>query len=99
MTIRANTTKEEVDAAAFGDLSLIARTLGIQVSGIAVEDIYVLRANIDMRKEIVPHKRMVALRMLLRKAYVFIHIECNHILKADYALLIELDKVLIHTEG
>ena len=99
MTIRANTTKEEVDAAAFGDLSLIARAFGIQVCCIAVEDIYVLRANIDMREEIVPHKRMVALRMLLRKAYVFIHIECDHILEAYYALLIEFNKMLIHTEG
>ena len=34
-----------------------------------------------MLEEIVPHERVVALRVLLRKIYIFIHIECNNILE------------------
>ncbi len=43
-------------------------------------------------KKIVPHKRMVTLRMISRQADIFIHVERNDVLKRHYTCLIKFDQ-------
>ena len=32
-------------------------------------------------EKVIPHERVIALRMIFRQSYIFIHVECNHILE------------------
>ena len=47
---------------------------------------------IDMVEEIFVHERVVALRMLLRKSYILIHVERNDILERNFTGFYHSDK-------
>ena len=54
--------------------------------------------DINMTKEVIPHKRIVAFRMFLRQTNIFIHIECYYILERNNSFLIKVDQSFIHTQ-
>ena len=54
--ILAYAADKEVDASSSLDTSLITSALSLQILGIAVEDVYILRLDVNMREEVVPHK-------------------------------------------
>ena len=37
--------------------------------------------------------------MLLGQAYIFVHVECNHIAEAHLASLMQLDEMLVQAQG
>jgi hypothetical protein len=55
--------------------------------------------DIDMGKEVIPHKPVVTPGMILRQSYIFIHIKGNDILKRNLSLFIEPYQFLIGQEG
>ena len=98
MAIRTDTTQEQVYATDRFHASLIRRTLSLQILGVTIQDIYVLRFDIDMTEEIIPHERMIAFRMIFRKTDILIHIESDHILERYDTLLVQFNQVLVHTQ-
>ena len=87
----ANPTKKEHDTSVVFDFLLIASALSYQILGIAVKNIHILFADINVREEILPHESMVTLRVILWNTHIFIHVESNYIAETNLALLIELD--------
>lgn len=62
------TSNKEFNPACSLDLLLKGVTLGLQVSGIPIQNVGVFRVDVNVLEEIIPHERMVALWMLSRKA-------------------------------
>lgn len=48
-----------------------------------------------MIKEIVVHKGMIAFRVLLWQANVFIHVECHNMLKAYFTCFVQRNQMLV----
>ena len=95
MAILAYATHKEVDATRCNDSSLVGSTLRNEILGITVEDVYILLADIHMAEEVVPHKRVVALGVLLGKTYILIHIKGHYILERHLASLMQADKLTV----
>lgn len=64
--------EEQVDASGCYDLVLVCGALGVQVLGVAVEDVNVLRLGVDAGEEVVGHKAVVGLWMGLFQVYVLV---------------------------
>jgi hypothetical protein len=80
------------------DFLLIASALCHEILCVTVEDVYVLRTDIDVREEVLPHKGVVALRVILWNTHILIHIESNYVTEAYFTLFVEFDEVAVHTE-
>ena len=80
------------------DFCLVARTFGLQVGSVAVEDIHILFADVDMREEVVPHKTMVTLGVVFGQADILVHIECYHVAERHFARAVEFYQMAVHTE-
>lgn len=98
MAVRTYATHKEIDSACLGDHLLVMVALGLQVGGVAVEDMDVLFLDVDVVEEVIPHEAVVALGMIDGKAYIFVHIEGHYILKREDSFLIELYQVLVEAE-
>ena len=98
MSVGADTAHEEVDATVGLDFLFIACTPGIQVGSVAVQDIGVLRLDVYMAEEVVPHKGIVAFGMFLGQTYILVHIESHYVLKRHDAFLVQVDKFLVHAQ-
>ena len=59
--IPSPTSHKELDATGLRYLGLVAGTLGLQVGARAVQQVHVLRVDVDVLEEVVPHVRVVAL--------------------------------------
>ena len=99
VTIGANAAHEEVNAAGILDGLLVGSALGSQILGIAVQDVHVLLLDVNVREEVGPHEAMVALGVLFGQTYIFVHVKGDDILEADLTSLVELDEVLVQTQG
>jgi len=99
MTIRTDTTQEEVDTTYGEDRFLVGSALGLEVGGITVEDVYVLLLDVDVAEEVLPHEGVVALGMILGDTYVLIHIEGDDVLKGYAPGLMSCHQGTIHAEG
>ena len=75
MAVFADTAKEQVNAACLNDGLLIVLALNLEVRSVSVENVDVLSRLIYMVEKIFVHERVVALRMLLRKTYILVHVE------------------------
>ena len=80
------------------DLGLITRALSRQIRRIAVQDIDILLADVDMTKEVIPHEAVVTLRVLFRQTHILVHVECHHIAEAHFARFVQLNQMFVHTE-
>ena len=98
MAIRSDAAHEQVDSACSSDGLLIILALSLQVFSITVQYMHILLLDVDMAEEVVPHKRVVALRMLLRQIDILVHIERNHILERNFASLVQVDEFSIQSQ-
>ena len=72
VAILAYAGQEEVDAACRLDLGLVRDALGLEVGGVAVEDVDIARVNVYVREEVLPHEGVVALWVVPRDPDVFV---------------------------
>lgn len=72
MTIRPDTAKEELDAARLLDFFFVCNAFRFQIRCVAVQDIDILRINIDMREEVFVHEAVVTLGMIPWDAHIFV---------------------------
>ena len=98
MPVGANAAEEQIHAAGSLHAGFVGSTFSFQVFSIAVEDVYILRLDVDVAEEVVPHERMIAFGMFFRQADVFIHIERDDVLERYHALLVQLNQVFVHTQ-
>ena len=98
MSVGTYTAHKEVDTAVRLNLFLITCTFGIEVGSVTVQDVGILRLDIDVTEEVIPHKRIVAFGMFLRQAYIFVHVESHHVLERYDAFLVQVDQGLVHTQ-
>ena len=90
---------EEVYPAVGLDFLLKAGALGIQVGGVAVQDVGILGLDVDVAEEVVPHEGVVALGVLLGQAHILVHVEGDYVLEGNDALLVQVDQLLVHAQG
>jgi len=87
-----------MDAASLGDFKFILLALGREVAGVAVEDVHILRKDVDVLEEVVPHEIVVALRMVAGQPHVLVHVERLDVLERNSALAMKLDQFLVHSQ-
>ena len=98
MTIGADTSDEEVDAASFHDHLLVVLALSSEVGGIAVEDVDVLLRTVDMIEQVTGHEGMIALGMGLGQTNILVHIEGNNVLEGNFACTVCLYEGVVHAD-
>lgn len=86
---RRYTAEEQLDSSNFTDFFFVFCTFCFQVLRIAIEDMNIPWINVDMRKQVFMHKRVVRLfvipqsdhilQFIPRQIDVFVHIECDNI--------------------
>ncbi len=96
MAVGAYTAHKQVDSAIAADFFLETGAFGLKVGGIPVEYIHILAGDVDMAEKIVPHKAVIAFRMLLGQPAIFIHIERHNVAERNLSLIIQLYKLTVH---
>jgi len=92
------TSDEKVDSTGSFNLLLVGQAFGLQIGGVAVQNVDVLRQNIDVLEEIVPHKVVIRFGVITRQVDVFIHVERLDVSERNSALLMEFDQFTVHAE-
>lgn len=77
---------EQLDATGLLDLRLVRGALRLQVWCIAIEDVRILRIDVDVTEKVLIHKRMITFGVLARQSNVFVHVEGDHVLERHRAL-------------
>ena len=77
----SNTTKEELNASKAFNSFFIVVALRNQIHGVSVENIDILRWNIDVLEEVLMHEVVVGLRVIERKTNILIHVERDNVLE------------------
>ena len=70
------------------DFFFVTATFFIMIVRIAVQNIDVLRLNINVVEKIVMHEAVIAFRVFFRKTHIFIHVECDHMFKTHFTGLV-----------
>lgn len=83
VAVLANAGKEEVDTADGLDGIFVGDALGLEVLGIAVQDVHVGGVDIDVGEEILPHEGVVGFGVVAGNAHVLIHVESDDMLEGD----------------
>ena len=99
VSVNAAAAEEQINSAKGRNLILVSLALGIKVLSHTVQYVYVLRRDIYVIEEIIVHKVPIALVMLSRKSYVFVHIEGYDVLEAYLACLIHSNKPFVNAKG
>ena len=99
MAVRTDAAHEQVDAAGSEDGLLVVLALGLQVLGIAVEDMDIFLLDVNMAEEVVPHEGVVALGVLLREIDVLVHVEGDDVLERHLAGLVQGYQLPVHAQG
>ena len=84
-SIGSDTREEELDPAVLLDLVLVPPALDGEVSCIAVEQVGILRLDVNVAEEVVPHEGVVALGVIARQLAVLVHVERHHVLEGHLA--------------
>ena len=61
-------------------------------------NIHVLGTNVDVREEVAPHERVVALFMVFGQVAVLVHIEGHHVAERHDSLVVQLNQVFVHAQ-
>ena len=93
MSVLADSAEEQVDSSGSHDGLLVILALFGEIRSVAVEDVDVAGRNVHLVEQILVHEAVVALRMALRKPYIFIHVECDDILEGDLSGLVHSDEL------
>ena len=88
MSVRTDTTDEQVDAASLLNHFLVMGTLGSEVLRITIEDMDILLGAVDMVEEVASHERVVTFGMVLRKVHILVHVEGQDILEGHATLFV-----------
>ena len=99
MTVGADAAHKEVDAACGHNGLLIILAFLLEVLGIAVEDVDVLFLDVDVAEEVVPHKRVVTLGMILGEVHILVHVERDDVLEGHLAGLVQGNQFPVHAQG
>src|SRR4030042_2513641 len=99
MAVRTNASEEKPYPSVFLYFFLIKNAFLFQILCISVQYVDVFGRNINMIQQVLVHKIMVAVRMIFRKAYVFIHIEGHYISERYLAFLMEFYQFVKSTDG
>lgn len=99
VTVRTDTSHEKIDTTHFLDLGLVLVALGHEIRRVAVENVNVLRLNVDVAEKVVPHERVVRFGVRFWERDVFIHVEGDDVLEGDSTLAVNLDQGLVGVEG
>lgn len=83
VAILTNASKEEVYSASGLDGVFVANALGLEVGGVAIEDVDVGGVDVDVGEEVLPHEGVVRLGVIAGDAHVLVHVERDDIFKAD----------------
>lgn len=67
-------------------------------AALTVENVDVLRINVDVSKEVGPHKRVIALGMRSRETGVFVHVKRHNVLEGDRPRPVQCDQVLVRRD-
>ncbi len=81
VTIGSDTGHEKIDSAHSLDFGFVVIALGYEIRRVSVKNVDVLRLNIDVREKVVPHERVVRLRVRLGQSNVFVHVEGDYVLE------------------
>ena len=84
-SIGSDTREEELDPAVLLDLVLVPPALHREVCGVAVQQVGIVRLDVNVTEEVLPHEGVVALRMVARQAAVLVHVERHHVLEGHLA--------------
>ena len=93
VAVFADAAEEEVDAARRHDGGLVGLALGLQVGGVAVEEVDVLPRDVDVVEQVLVHEAVVAFRVLDRQADVFVHVEGDDVPEGKLAGLVHADQL------
>jgi hypothetical protein len=99
MTIGANTSNEEVDAASLLDHLLVMGALGNEVGGITIEDMDILLRTIDVVEEVAGHESMIALGMSLGQANILVHVKSQNVFEGYASFATGCYKSIVHAYG
>ena len=81
MAVRTNTADKQVDAAGLGNHLLIVAALSLQVLGISIQYMDILFRTVDVVEQVAGHKRVIALRVVLGKSHILVHIKSQYVLE------------------
>ena len=98
MAIVAHATHKQMNFTVSTDFFFVLAALCVNIRRVAIQQVDVFSRDINVVKEITVHKAMVAFRMLLRQANVFIHVEGHHVLEADLARFVHLNQSFIRSK-
>jgi len=77
MSIWSNSAEKQINSTCSFDSSFVLDTFGLEIRGIAIQDVNVGRMDVDMREEVLVHEGVVAFRMLAGNTNVFILRDSN----------------------
>lgn len=81
VTIGTHTGHEKIDPPHGLNLGFVLGALFQEIGRVAVEDMHVLRLNVDVAEKVVPHERMVRFRVRFGQRDVFVHVERDDVLE------------------
>ena len=90
----------EIDAAGVGDRVLVtaAELVDAVARDRSVGDVNVLRPDVDMREQILPHEAMVGVDALVRHRVVLVEIERRDVTEAEPLLAMHTNELAIHAD-
>ncbi len=95
MTVVANAAHEQVNFTQRANFLFVLTTFCVNIGGITIQQVDIFRLNINVIEEIAIHEAVIALRMLLWQANIFIHIERHHVFKTDLARFVHINQVFV----
>ena len=92
------TSNKQMNAASRSNFQLVVAAFCRQVAGVAVEDVDVLRKDVDVLEEVVPHEVVVTLRMVAGQTHILVHVERFHVLERNAPLAVKFNQLLVHPQ-
>jgi len=77
---------------------LIVLALGHQVLSVPVQNVRVLRINVNVLEEVVKHVPVIALRVVFSDANILVHVEGDDVLEGNLPGLVGLHQLLVHPQ-
>lgn len=88
VAVLANAGKEEINAADGLNGVFVSDALGLEVGGIAVQDVNIGRVDIDVREEVLPHEGVVGFGVVAGNPHVLVHVEGDDMLKGNLRVVL-----------
>ena len=97
MTVCPNAAQKELDTAILDDFLLVLLALGVQIRCVTVEDVHLVRGDVNVAEEVLVHEAVVTFGVILGNADVFIHIEGYDMFEGDATGFVGFDEELVDT--